>query len=62
MNEYYHVSKLDLQFPYISLNNSSFVHNDDLKAGKSIQILKKKDDTGRGNNKNKKYPHYKQKK
>ena len=64
MNEYYYPYKMNVMMPYVSLNNSAFIQNQELNTEKGLDVLKK-----RSTNKNrevnvqkKRYPHYHPKK
>lgn len=40
MNEYYETANLNVDFPYISVNHSQFVHFKDIGTEKAKEILK----------------------
>jgi hypothetical protein len=42
MNEYYETANLNVDFPYISVNHSQFVHFKDIETEKAKEILKLK--------------------
>lgn len=65
MDEYYHLYKMNITFPYVSLNSSAFTHIDEIETEKGLELLQRKLERNRGGeergkvSKKKKYPHYK---
>ena len=39
MDEYYHLYKMNVTFPYVSLNSSAFAHIDEIEKGNGLELL-----------------------
>ena len=42
MDEYYDLYKMNIAFPYVSLNNSAFTHIDEIETEKGLEMLERK--------------------
>lgn len=66
MNEYYYPYRMNTMMPYVSLNNSAFIQNQEVNTEKGLEVLRKRTH-GRGqqrepNLQKKRYPNYHPKK